>query len=103
MISGFTDVETRACGASPPSGSGCKSEVVATARRAYELSERDCATARSTSSRAEHATDAVTAEDHLVLVRLTRVQAIVSLFQALGGGWLPKPVVTVDARWAAQT
>jgi len=26
------------------------------------------------------------------------VQAIVSLYQALGGGWHPKPVVTADAR-----
>ena len=26
------------------------------------------------------------------------VQAIVSLYQALGGGWLPKPVETTDAR-----
>ena len=27
-------------------------------------------------------------QDQLVLVRLTRMQAIVSLFQALGGGWV---------------
>jgi hypothetical protein len=26
------------------------------------------------------------------------VQAIVSLYQALGGGWLPKPLETTDAR-----
>jgi outer membrane protein TolC len=30
-----------------------------------------------------------TAEDQLAVVRLTRFQAIVSLFQALGGGWPP--------------
>ena len=27
-------------------------------------------------------------QDQLVLVKLTRLQAIVSLFQALGGGWV---------------
>jgi hypothetical protein len=26
------------------------------------------------------------------------VLAIVSLYQALGGGWLPKPMVSADAR-----
>ena len=36
-----------------------------------------------------------TAEDVLVIVRLTRFQAILSLFQALGGAWLPPGV---DAR-----
>jgi len=40
-----------------------------------------------------------TAEDALVVARLAHVQAVVSLYQALGGGWLPKPVVdVVDAR-----
>ena len=39
-----------------------------------------------------------TAEDTLVQARLAHVQAIVSLYQALGGGWLPKPVETTDAR-----
>jgi len=29
---------------------------------------------------------------------LLRLQAIVSLYQALGGGWLPKPVDAADAR-----
>jgi multidrug efflux system outer membrane protein len=38
------------------------------------------------------------AEDLLVQARLAHVQAIVSLYQALGGGWLPKPVEAVDAR-----
>ena len=32
------------------------------------------------------------AEDALAQVRLARLQAVISLFQALGGGWLPKPV-----------
>ena len=33
-----------------------------------------------------------TAEDNLALVRLARMQAILSLFQALGGSWLPPGV-----------
>ena len=30
--------------------------------------------------------------DNLAQARLAHVQAIVGLYQALGGGWLPKPV-----------
>jgi NodT family efflux transporter outer membrane factor (OMF) lipoprotein len=38
------------------------------------------------------------AEDTQAQAQLARLQAIVSLYQALGGGWLPKPVETSDAR-----
>jgi len=39
------------------------------------------------------------AQDALAPARLAHVQAIVSLNQALGGGWLPRPVVEApDAR-----
>jgi outer membrane protein TolC len=38
------------------------------------------------------------AEDALAQARLAHVLAIVSLYQALGGGWLPKPMVSADAR-----
>ena len=31
------------------------------------------------------------AEDTLALARLARMQAVLSLFQALGGSWLPPP------------
>ena len=38
-------------------------------------------------------------QDQLVVVRLTRLQAIVSLFQALGGGWvLPEDLADNRAR-----
>jgi len=33
-----------------------------------------------------------TAEDNLAIVRFSRMQAILSLFQALGGSWLPPGV-----------
>jgi outer membrane protein TolC len=32
------------------------------------------------------------AEDNLVLARLARLQAVLSLFQALGGSWLPRTI-----------
>jgi NodT family efflux transporter outer membrane factor (OMF) lipoprotein len=37
------------------------------------------------------------AEDNLAQIRLTRFQAVLSLFQALGGSWLPPPVVVDSA------
>src|SRR4030095_3919736 len=43
------------------------------------------------------------ADDALVQARLAHVLAIVSLYQALGGGWLPKPMVSADARCISQT
>jgi multidrug efflux system outer membrane protein len=64
-------------------------EAVATARRAYELSETqlragtiDITTVLNTQR------TLFSEQDQLVVVRLTRLQAIVSLFQALGGGWV---------------
>ena len=38
------------------------------------------------------------AQDTLVVARLAHFQAVVSLYQALGGGWKPKPLDTADAR-----
>jgi outer membrane protein, multidrug efflux system len=37
------------------------------------------------------------AEDSLAQAQLARLQAIVSLYQALGGGWSPRTVEAVDA------
>jgi multidrug efflux system outer membrane protein len=67
--------------------------VVASSRRAFELSETrlregtiDLVTLLQTQQ------TLFTAEDNLVLIRLARMQAILSLFQALGGSWLPRGV-----------
>jgi len=38
------------------------------------------------------------AQDVLFQAQLARLQAIVSLYQALGGGWLPEPVEASNAR-----
>jgi multidrug efflux system outer membrane protein len=67
--------------------------VVASSRRAFELSEArlregtiDLVTLLQTQQ------TLFTADDNLVVIRLLRFQAILSLFQALGGSWLPPGV-----------
>jgi NodT family efflux transporter outer membrane factor (OMF) lipoprotein len=67
--------------------------VVASSRRAFELSEVrlregtiDLVTLLQTQQ------TLFTAENQLVIVRLARFNAILSLFQALGGAWLPPGV-----------
>jgi multidrug efflux system outer membrane protein len=74
-------------------------EVVTTSRRAFDISEQrlregtvDLVTVLQTQQTLYQA------EDALVQARLAHVLAIVSLYQALGGGWLPKPMVSADAR-----
>jgi multidrug efflux system outer membrane protein len=74
-------------------------EVVTTSRRAFDISEQrlregtvDLVTVLQTQQTLYQADDA------LVQARLAHVLAIVSLYQALGGGWLPKPMVSADAR-----
>jgi NodT family efflux transporter outer membrane factor (OMF) lipoprotein len=90
IISGFADVE-RALIATQDLAEQerLQAEAVTTARRAYELSARqlregtvDITTVLNTQR------TLFTEQDQLVLVQLTRRQAIVSLFQALGGGWV---------------
>jgi NodT family efflux transporter outer membrane factor (OMF) lipoprotein len=70
--------------------------VVVSSRRAFELSETrlregtiDLVTLLQTQQ------TLFTAEDNLAIVRFARMQAILSLFQALGGSWLP-PGVAAD-------
>ena len=73
--------------------------VVTSSRQAFDISEQrlregtiDLVTVLQTQQTLYQA------EDTLVQARLAHVLAIVSLYQALGGGWLPKPVETTDAR-----
>jgi NodT family efflux transporter outer membrane factor (OMF) lipoprotein len=73
-------------------------EVVAASRRAFDLSEQrlragtiDIVTVLNTQS------TLFQAEDSLLQARLDRFLAIVSLYQALGGGWEPKAERPVDA------
>ena len=73
--------------------------MVRSSRRAFEISEQrlnqgtiDLVTVLQTQQTLYQA------EDALVQARLAHVLAVVSLYQALGGGWLPKPLETTDAR-----
>ena len=103
IVSGFTDVE-RALIAVQDLGEQerLQGEAVATARRAYELSETqlragtvDITTVLNTQR------TLFTEQDQLVVVQLTRRQALVSLFQALGGGWmLPDEIANARGRRA---
>ena len=73
-------------------------QVVAASRRAFELSEQQLRAGTA---------DIVTvlntqltlfqAEDALWQAQLARLQAFVSLYQALGGGWEPRMEKSADA------
>jgi NodT family efflux transporter outer membrane factor (OMF) lipoprotein len=74
-------------------------DVVTSSRRAFDISEDrfrqgtiDLVTLLQTQQTLYQA------EDTLAQARLDRLQAIVSLYQALGGGWLPKPREALNAR-----
>jgi outer membrane protein TolC len=79
-----------------------QNEVVRTSRQAFEVSEQ----------RLEQGTlDMVTltqtqqtlfaAQDLLAQVRLLRLQAILSLYQALGGGWSPADLAAITSATVA--
>ena len=100
VISGFADVENALDAIRQTAErERLQREVVASSRRAFDISEQRLR---------EGTVDLVTvlqtqqtlfqAEDLLVQARLDHVNAIVSLYRALGGGWLPKPVEAANAR-----
>jgi NodT family efflux transporter outer membrane factor (OMF) lipoprotein len=101
VLSGFSDVETALSNVRlTGERERLQRAVVRSSRQAFEVSEQrfregtlDLVTVLQTQQ------TLYTAEDALVVARLAHAQAIVSLYQALGGGWLPKPPVEViDAR-----
>ena len=89
MIAGFTDVEKALVAvAQSARQEALQRQAVAEARKAFELSEErlragtiDLTTVIQTEQ------TFFQQEDALAQVRFARLQAIVSLFQALGGGW----------------
>jgi outer membrane protein, multidrug efflux system len=100
VISGFADVENALDAIRRTAErERLQREVVTSSRRAFDISEQRLR---------EGTVDLVTvlqtqqtlfqAEDALAQARLAHVQAIVSLYQALGGGWSPKPVEAANAR-----
>ena len=99
VVSAFGDVEV-ALEAVRQSAQQVKlqTEVVNSSQRAFDISEQRLR---------EGTVDLITvlasqqalfqAQDALVQARLQRLQAIVALYQALGGGWLSKPPVVAEA------
>ena len=101
IISGFADVERALIAIRDlAEQERLQADAVVAARRAYELSETqlragtvDVTTVLNTQR------TLFTEQDQVVLVRLTRMQAIVSLFQALGGGWvIPEDIADEGGR-----
>ena len=102
VLQGFTDVETALDAVRQTAlREQLQRAVVKSSREAFDISEQrlregtiDLVTVLQTQQTIYQA------EDTLVQARLARMQAIVSLYQALGGGWLPKPpqVEAADAR-----
>ncbi len=100
VISAFSDVENALDGVrQTASRERLQRAVVASSRRAFDISEQrfqqgtiDLVTVLQTQQ------SLYSAEDTLVQARLAHLQAIVSLYQALGGGWLPKPAEPRHAR-----
>lgn len=63
-------------------------QVVASSRRAFELAEQRLRAGTADTTTVLNTQQTLfQAEDSLALARLARLQAIVSLYQALGGGW----------------
>jgi NodT family efflux transporter outer membrane factor (OMF) lipoprotein len=99
-ISAFADVETALANVRlTAERERLQRAVVTSARQAFNVSEQrfregtlDLVTVLQTQQ------TLYTAEDALVVARLAHVQAVLSLYQALGGGWVPKPLESANAR-----
>jgi outer membrane protein, multidrug efflux system len=100
VISAFSDVENALDALRQTAlRQRLEANVVASSRRAFDISEQrlregtiDLVTVLQTEQ------TLFQAEDAYVQAQLAHVLAVVSLYQALGGGWLPKPVETANAR-----
>jgi multidrug efflux system outer membrane protein len=101
VISGFSDVENALDAIRQTAArERLQQNVVTSSRRAFDISEQrlregtlDLVTVLQTQQ------TLYSAEDLMVQAQLAHVQAILSLYQALGGGWQPKPKpVVADAR-----
>ncbi len=100
VISGFSDVENALDAIRQTAvRERLLADVVTSSSRAFDIAEQrlregtvDLVTVLQTQQ------TLYTAIDSQLQARLARLQAIVSLYQALGGGWLPKPVEASNAR-----
>jgi outer membrane protein, multidrug efflux system len=100
VISAFTDVDNALIAMRQTAlAENLQTKVVSSSRRAFNLSEQQLrAGTINLVTLLQTEQTLFQAEDALALARLARLQAVVSLYQALGGGWLPKPVESADAR-----
>ena len=100
VISAFTDVDKALIAIRQTAQTErLQRDVVVSSRRAFELSEQQLrAGTLNLITLLQVQQTLFQAEDALSQTRLARLQAIVSLYQALGGGWLPKPVEASNAR-----
>ncbi|MCC6780045.1 MAG: efflux transporter outer membrane subunit [Hyphomicrobiales bacterium] len=97
ILAGFRDVEVALIAvADGAERERLQQQVVTSSRRAFQIAETrlqegtvDLVTVLQTQQ------TLFTADDNLVLARLARLQAALSLFQALGGSWLPPPAAPV--------
>jgi multidrug efflux system outer membrane protein len=96
VLSGFSDVEQGLIGLQQQAvHERYQQEVVRTSKRAFDISVQrlqqgtlDMVTLTQTQE------TLFTAQDVLAQVRLARLQAALTLYQALGGGWSPPPAAT---------
>jgi NodT family efflux transporter outer membrane factor (OMF) lipoprotein len=100
VVSGFTDVERALISVQESAiRERLQQQVVDASRRAFQIADTrlregtvDLVTVLITQQAL------FTAEESRVLARLARLQAVLSLYQALGGSWLPKPDVRVTTQ-----
>jgi NodT family efflux transporter outer membrane factor (OMF) lipoprotein len=93
VLSGFSDVEQALIGLQQQAvHERYQREVVRASKRAFDISYKrlqngilDMVTLTQTQQ------TLFTAQDTLAQIRLSRLQAVVALYQALGGGWAPPP------------
>jgi NodT family efflux transporter outer membrane factor (OMF) lipoprotein len=98
VVSGFTDVEKALISIQDAAQrERLQQQVVEASRRAFQIAETrlregtvDLVTVLVTQQ------SLFTAEENRVTARLARLQAVLSLYQALGGNWLPKPEVRAN-------
>jgi len=108
ILSGFTDVEKALIGVQDLADQErLQTEAVRTARRAYELTVEQLRSGTIDITTVLNVQKTLfTAEDQLAVDRLARLQGIVSLYQALGGGWVIPEEIASDrgrARRAPQS
>ena len=97
VLSGFSNVEQALIAVQQTTeAERIQGNVVRSSRRAFELSEQQFkAGTLNLVTLLQTEETLFTAEDQLVQVRLARLLATVSLFQALGGGW-PPSITTIS-------